>query len=82
MALPYSSVSVWIAEGTVRDWYKKGLLEAVEGGRGQGDARWFRIDEATLERIEQYRASNRDRIEKQLVRARRVQREMRDKQKG
>jgi DNA invertase Pin-like site-specific DNA recombinase len=76
------SARLGIAEGTVRDWYKKGLLEAVEGGRGQGDARWFRIDEATLERIEQYRASNRDRIEKQLVRARRVQREMRDKQKG
>ena len=75
------SARLGIAEGTVRDWYKKGLLEAVEGGRGQGDARWFRIDEATLERIEQYRASNRDLIEKQLVGARRIQREMRDKEK-
>ena len=32
-----------------------------------------RIDKATLERIEQYRASDRDRIQKQLVRARFVQ---------
>lgn len=66
------SARLGIGERTVRDWHKRGLLQAVEGGQGQGQALWFRIDEATLARIQDYRASQRRRLERQLIKARSV----------
>ena len=39
-----------VSTRTVRRWVESGLLHELEGGRGH--ARWFRLDDATIRRLE------------------------------
>jgi DNA invertase Pin-like site-specific DNA recombinase len=42
-----------VSTRTVRQWVERGLLTQVDGGRGK--TRWFRLDEATIRRLETLR---------------------------